>query len=521
MKNVKKLLCAILAAALSIVMAVSVAGCSTTKKTPKGVLTIQYFDGGYGREWLESAAKKYQEEHPDFKYNLIPDTQITNTVNTYLRSGQNLADIYMTQGSTAWTEWVSLGYIENLESVYEAEVNTSSGKRKIKDYMDSDVMKKNYSQRIYGQGSYYPWMMPWASPSISFAYNETILLSTKHTVNPEGSNFTVGTNWTEPPKTVSELAAYCTDVLARNDGIKPFSLPFADGMHWLEYFMSVWWAQYQGVYEENLQNVSAGDGSYYDFYNFESAEVWKQVGIQKAIDQWRTLIIDDKGNFKNTVDNITEHTVQDAERIFARGESALVLAGSFSYREMKDYISNKDHVFKMMSLPLFDDGTKALKNSDGTTTTNINYFMNDETIFIPSGAVNKDLAKEFLVYLCNEEMLLDFTMKTGTMRPFDYNPLTSLPDQEWDAYTKSYLDLYFGSDIRLSNYPANKAVEDVSPMYLYKRPTMFGRTATSSIINDMRSMTGKDIMVGEKNSKNVYTVTKGYFNTWKTELGID
>ena len=50
---------------------------------------------------------------------------------------------------------------------------------------------------------------------------------------------------------------------------------------------------------------------------------------------------------------------------------------------------------------------------------------------------------------------------------------------------------------------------------------MFGRTATSSIINDMRSMTGKEIMVGEKNSKNVYTVTKGYFNTWKTELGID
>lgn len=100
------------------------------------------------------------------------------------------------------------------------------------------------------------------------------------------------------------------------------------------------------------------------------------------------MYIDDKGNFKNTVDNITEHTVQDAERIFARGESALVLAGSFSYREMKDYISNKDHVFKMMSLPLFDDGTKALKNSDGTTT-NINYFMNDETIFILLRLVRK------------------------------------------------------------------------------------------------------------------------------------
>ena len=521
MKNLKRFLVKAFAGILSASVVLSAAACSTTTNKPQsGVLTIRYFEGGYGTEWLEYAAKKYQEEHPGFKYQLYPDTQITNTVNTYLKSGQNLADIYMTQGSASWTEWVSLGYIENLESVYEAEVNTSEGKRKIKDYLDADVMKKNYSQRIYGQGAYYPWMLPWASVGISFAYNESILLTTKHTVQPVGGNFTLGEYWTEPPKTVNELAAYCTDVLARNDGIKPFSLPFSDGMHWLEYFMSVWWAQYQGVYEENLLTVKDGDGAYYDFYNFESAEVWKQVGIQKAIDQWRTLIIGEDGNWKNTVDNITEHSVQDAEKIFARGESALVLAGSFSYKEMQEYITNKNNVFKMMSMPLYDDGTTAMKKDDGTTA-NINYFMNDETIFIPSGAANKDLAKDFLIYLCNEEMLLDFTKRTGTMRPFDYNPLELLPDYEWGAYTKSYLDLYFGSDIRLSNYPANKDIEDVSPMYLYKHPSMFGRTATSSIINDMRTMTGEEIMVGKNNGKNVYSVTKTYFNTWKTELGIE
>lgn len=50
---------------------------------------------------------------------------------------------------------------------------------------------------------------------------------------------------------------------------------------------------------------------------------------------------------------------------------------------------------------------------------------------------------------------------------------------------------------------------------------MFGRTATSSIINDMRTMTGEEIMVGKNNGKNVYSVTKTYFNTWKTELGIE
>lgn len=519
MKNIKKLLSVALAAAMYCSVAAGLCACNTTSgKTEKGVLTIRYFEGGYGSEWLEYAAQKYQDEHPGFEYLLIGDTTITNTVHTYLKSGQNLADIYMTQGSPSWTEWVSLGYIENLESVYEAEVQTSSGKRKVKDYLDADIVKKNYAQRIYGQGSYYPWMLPWASVGISFAYDENILLSTKHTVQPEGGSYTIGENWTEPPKTVNELAAYCTDILARDDGIKPLSLPFADGMHWLEYFMAVWWAQYQGVNEENLLNVQEGDGSYYDFYNFENAEVWQQVGIQKSIDQWRKLIVGDDGKWKNTVPNIDEHTVQDAERIFARGESALVLAGSFSYNEMKEYIVNSDHVFKMMNMPLFDDGTLAMKNEDGTTT-NINYFMNDETIFIPSGAVNKDLAKDFLVYLCNEEMLLDFTKRTGTMRPFDYNPLEQLPDQQWDDYTRSYLELYFNSDIRLSNYPANKEVEEISPMYLYKKPSMFGRTATSSVVNDMRTKTGNEIMVG--GTTNVYTAAKKNFDTWKTELGID
>ena len=518
--KIKKLLCGVLVAAMSCSTIAAAAGCSTAKGTEKGVLTIRYFEGGYGNEWLEYAAKKYQEENPGFEYKLIGDTTITNTVHTYLKSGQNLADIYMTQGSPSWTEWVSLGNIESLEEVYEAEVETSGGKRKVKDYIDADLVKKNYAQRIYGQGSYYPWMLPWASVGISFAYDEEILLSTKHTVQAQGSDFELNTNWTEPPKTVNELAAYCTDVLARGDGIKPFSLPFADGMHWLEYFMAVWWAQYQGVYEENLSNVNEGDGSYYDFYNFESAEVWKQVGIQKSIDQWRTLIVGDDGKWKNTVSNIEEHTVQDAERIFARGESALMLAGSFSYNEMKDYITHTDHTFKMMNMPLFDDGSTAMKNADGTTT-KINYFMNDETMFIPAGAVNKDLAKKFLVYLCNEEMLLDFTKRTGTMRPFDYNPLELLPEQNWDAYTKSYLDLYFDSDIRLSNYPANKAVEEISPIYLYKRPTMFGRTATSTVITDMRTKTGEYIMVGSENAKNVYEATKKHYNTWKTELGIE
>lgn len=509
---------------LSAVFAASLfAGCNTSLGAEKGVLNIRYFASGYGSDWLEYAAEKYKEEHPGFKYKLIADPTITNTVGTYLKSGQNLADIYMTQGSAAWTEWVSLGYIENLQSVYETEVQTSAGPRKIKDYIDKDLVNKNYAQRIYGQGEYYPWLMPWGVLNISFAYNEDILLSTKHTVEVADSNFVLNTNWTRPPETMEELGAYCTDVLARGDKVKPLSLAFADALHWMKFPMYVWWAQYQGIFEENTANIQEGDGAYYDFFNFENAEVWKQEGIQKAIDAWRGLIVDDKGNWKNTVDNIEEHTVQDAERLFASGESALLLAGSFFYNETKDYLDQNgdgkdDYTFKMMNMPRIGDGKNCPKNNDNSYST-VNFFSTDDCMFIPAKATNKDLAKDFLAYLCNEEMLLKFTQTSGSMRPFDYNPIELLPDEEWNPFTASCFEMYYNSDVRLYDYPANKAVEDISPMYLYKKPSLAGSVGDAAIIERMRTRTGKQVMVDDANS--VYSSTAKAFKSWKTELGLD
>ena len=40
---------------------------------------------------------------------------------------------------------------------------------------------------------------------------------------------------------------------------------------------------------------------------------------------------------------------------------------------------------------------------------------------MPKDAKNKELAKEFLAYLCNEKYLLHFTKKMGTLRPFKYD----------------------------------------------------------------------------------------------------
>ena len=169
----KKTVSIVLAAMMSTgcLLGATACGGGGNGQAKEGTLTIRYFEGGYGSDWLKHAVETYKAKNEGFKYELLPDSTVTTQITTYLESGKNLSDIYVIQ-TGYWAEWVSMGYLANLQDVYEAEVETSKGKRKIKDYMDQDLVNRYYMQRMDGQGEYYPWVMPEASISISLVYNE-------------------------------------------------------------------------------------------------------------------------------------------------------------------------------------------------------------------------------------------------------------------------------------------------------------------------------------------------------------
>ena len=487
----------------------------------EGVLTIRYFEGGYGSDWLTHALDGFAQENEGFEYELYPDSTVTSQMNTYLESGKNLSDIYIIQNGN-WAEWVSYGYLANLTDVYEAEVDTVSGKRKIKDYMDQDLVGRYYMQKYAGQGEYLPWVLPEASISISLAYNEEYLLSTEHTTTREGS-YTKGTKWTAPPQTVEQLLDYCADLKARSDlgkNFAPFSWPGNDS-HWLKHLLYTWFAQYQGVHEVNALNAEtiAQEGAYYDFWNFAKAEVWQMTGLQVAIDTLKSVFIGSDGKYLNSLENVGEYSVQEAEKKFVAGESAMLVGGSFFYNEMKPWLDWKeddgeaDYTFKMMYLPAI---VNAEQNADGTTK-KMMFYSTDEIMLVPAQATNLDLAKKFLVYLFNEENNLYFTQTTGTMRPFDYDPIALAgSDYKWDPFTASVLDIYNNADVRLYAYPAGKAKEDVSLIYRYKAPDIFGSNGWSTYLNAMKKYTAAEVMVtGYGTSyKSVYDATKGDFRDW-------
>lgn len=491
-----------------------VPGLTEGGETSSNTLTIRHFNFGYGTEWLVSALESYKAEHEGFTYQLIPDSTITDTVTTYLKSGKNLSDIYMTQGG-AWSEWVSMGYLANLDDIYQTKVQTSAGMRTIADYMDDELVSRFYMQKYVGQGEYLPWVLPIGSIGCSLIYNEEILFATPHTTADTEGKWSKGENWTAPPQTVDELLAYCTDLNAR--GITPLAWAGLES-HWLKFLMYVWFAQYQGVHEENLLNVSEGDGSYYDFWNFSSADVWKMEGIQKAIETLQSIFVDKSaGGWKNTLGGVNEYTTQDAERQFVSGNTAMLLGGAFFYTEMEDYIE-KD-IFKMMQLPAIEN---AEKNEDGTVKT-MTFYSTDEIMFVPAQAKNTELAKDFLAYLCSEENMLKFTQCSGTMRPFEYNAIElSGDDYKWNAFTKSVLTMYNDSDVRLYAYPAGKANEDVSLIYRYIGPDLEGKQVWETFLSVLKKLTPMQIMItGSGDYKSVYDVTAPEYEKWKIELGIE
>ena len=518
----KKKLSILLATVMTAGCAFGMASCGKSSGAKEGELQIRYFAGGYGHKWLEKALEDFADENEGFAYDLQPDGTVTSQITTYLQSGKNLSDIYIIQSGN-WVDWVPQGYLANLTDVYETEVETSKGKRKIKDYMDKELVDRYYMQKYQGQGEYLPWVLPEASISTSLVYNEDYLLSTTHTTTREG-RYTAGTKWTAPPETVEELLDYCADLNARDwekgsDFEAPISWP-GNASHWLKFLLYTWFAQYQGLHTENELNKSVieGQGSYYDFWNFASSEVWKMTGIQVAIETLQSIFFDEEGDYKNSLKHVGEYSVQLAEEKFVAGESAMLVGGSFFYNEMSDFLDwdedgEDDYTYKMMYLPTV---INAEQNADGTTKKMV-FYSTEEIMLVPAKAKNLDMAKKFLAFLFNEENNLYFTQTTGTMRPFDYNPIELAGENyEWDPFTASVLDMYNNADARIYAYPAGKDREKISGIYRYKAPDIFGAIGWASYLKAIRNYTALEVMVSGSGSsyKSVFDATKNDFLVW-------
>ncbi len=520
MKVLKKALLLVLC--LSMILGMTACGLKKAGTEKKNYdLTIKFYNGAYGKDWIEKAAEEFGKEK-GVNVLVEPSADHDCGAPNNLKSGKNLSDVYFV-GTTTWPTWVQNGWLENLNDVYNTPVKTSKGDVKLSEFMDQDLIGRFYAERKVGTGQVAPWAIPWSVLPMALAYNADALVKIPHVSGGAVSKESVDPStkkWIAPPKNLTEWLALCDDVKAfkSNDGKKyaPFGWTSVH-MEQILYFMHTWWAQYQGLEKSNIP----GQGSYYDFWNFGnkdqdtrgqvfSTSVFDQKGLAATLDNIKKLIIDDKKQgFKNSMSDVNTMTTQELTRAMYAEKNTerpiIAVASSFGEAEAKldgSWDSNsdgkRDTDVRFMNIPALDGHEKE----------NYLYCSTDEVAVVPFASEHKDLAKEFLTFAFSEDQNIKFTIRSGGgIRPFNYDARTITDDSITD-YNKSVFDVYYTSR-RISDFPLtaykNKPLS-VSLIFSFEHPLPFGGLEMTAAINMLKKgSNGTEVM---KEGKRLFDATK-------------
>ena len=499
---------------LLVALPAGLAGCG---KKDENTLVVSYYNGGFGKQWLQDAADSFSKEK-NIKVRLVAEADYDCGAPIKLKSGKNLPDVYIAASGT-WREWVTLDYLEDLTDVYEAytPVTDSSlegyssengGQIKIKDYLDQRFIDYPYMQKRMGEGEFKPWILQWSVQPCGFVYNTDILHDTVHH-NSNGSvdGIADGAKWNRFPETVSELITYFDDIKT-NNAAKTYGEKQIIPLGWsgqeansLFPMMYTWWAQSQGTETPKID----GEGTFFDFYNYGntvnisegnhtfSSSVFMQSGLKKAYETLRSLIVGGNGEFKNSDPKVQSMSPSNAQAAFFTGNYAVMNASSWLEYESREFLDTdkdgkNDINFEYYPIVSLDD-------YDGNQLT---YCKIGDFMFIPKKATNKELAKEFLVHLASEQNNMNFSKITGSVKPFQYNPLEMAPDHNWTNYTKSVFDTFYDETTEyLYDYPKNTEKDCVSVVYRYHAYTFIAETEIATWLTKLKSNKTVDELMEE------------------------
>lgn len=379
----KKVWSRILALAMCVVTLFGVAGCRSDRDENDDrpiQLKVSFFQAGYGDGWMKALEKMYEDEHPDVNVIVDGDYGMEATAKNAIENQDKIqpSDIYTVNYYPHYLGYIrgknGKPLIEDLSDLYDDEVE--NGKTM------NDLVEPSAMEYVTVDGKNYG--VPFSGAAVGFAYNRKMFALN---------------GWTAP-ETMEEFYELCAKIKAK--GIHPLTYCGSLGGYWTS-ILPLWFCQYQGLEK------------FKEFYRYENPEVFQMEGRLKAYQEMAKIVSD-----TNIIDPLSKsYDNLLAQQAWIKGEVAMVLTGSWVKTEMKEFLQYYPS-FEMGFFPApFLNADKTDVNGDPANIVNMS---NGDRFVIPVNAKNKETAKDFLLFMCEQRSLETFVKETGgTPRPFKMN----------------------------------------------------------------------------------------------------
>lgn len=343
-------------------------------------LRIKFFNGGYGRAWLDAMKEKFESEYPNVTVILTPstnETEFTQTITTTLEG--NPDDIYVCH-NIPWERLSVKNLIMNLDNLYNATVYTDTNKdnasvRFVDRIAPSSLNLTNFN------GHYYT--VPEVQGAGGIAYNKTMF--DKY-------------GW-KVPSTYAELKELCETIVKANlktdegETITPFVWPGSVAYLW-DSVVYDWWVQIAGIDEFN------------EFMKYENKDMFnseKYPALKKAWTYWHDLIVLNQ-NYSHPqtlqMDNVQCNTA------FAAGQAAMMPATCWAANEVgSELLTAFNCDMGIIPTPFVPE---AKKDANGNPIRVAYDMAGKDSFVIAQRGKNKDVAVEFFKWMSLEENALLF-----------------------------------------------------------------------------------------------------------------
>lgn len=435
-------------------------------------ILFSVFNGGYGTDWANYAAQKFNATQDKYQIKVIPSEDEWYAIEAGFKSGTLEYDIFL--NSPDYKEAISLGWLEDLTDVYNSKPDgNKTVYEKVKD------RDKDYVDTVHkSEGKYYT--IPFQDGFMGFVYDHDIFLENGFLIGKNGKpinsssdELSVGRDGVANtfddghPANITEYELMLNKITQTN-GMKAF---LWSGL--LSYYVtplySAIFAEYDGI--ENYKNSFSFTGNYSNPVTKENLTFTKATGYNTFKMQGRLEALKFMENYMDNplyyhADSANQTTNDDVHQSYLYGNaygnnpSAFLYEGTWWENESRpkfnalasanrtDYAYGKRD-YRYMMLPLM--------NSDQTENGYVLPVFDSMSIFVKkqSNAEKSAVIKEFLSYLHTDEQMCYFTSTTGGVKPFDYQ-LSSNDLSKMSKFAKSCYDLYNSSSVNIIRTMADK-----------------------------------------------------------------